>query len=369
MRSENVIRWAGQERRRGFVRGIHETRLLLVFLFLVAGWLSSCAEGPPEPPGADGVESQCDRAVLRGMTWLEDFLDREANREDLGMDPVFIFLELAVSSRHAGVRTQALATARRYAKPAAEAILAAEEPLDRADTVELIEFLAEADVLGLDVKALLKKAKTALASHPTFEALYGVAFEDLVLVSTQELFDTVMSIYSVAKARAVHGDAFKVEPGLPEVLDLLADLPLVSAKDDPSVDRAIFRENAYLVTHVAYLLSDYNRIRVRWSDAPWLFEYLRENFDAVLKARDLELVAEFVDVFLSLGLTESDDEDVRAGTKFLLAAQNPDGSWGAWNEREDPYEAIHFTWCAVCGLRGRVFLTGTAYEHFLRKAL
>jgi hypothetical protein len=235
--------------------------------------------------------------------------------------------------------------------------------------VELLELVAEAEPLDLDAPALLAKAKAALAVRPTFEEIYGVAFEDLALLPTQELFATVMSVYGVAKAEATYGAEFRVEPGIADVLGALARLPLISAADDPAEDRATFREYAYLVTHVAYLLSDYNRIRQKRDDAPWLVDYVRENFDAVLQAGDVELVAEFVDVLRSLGLTEESDEDVRAGTEFLLDARNPDGSWGNWQGEGSPYRAMHFTWCAICGLRVRDFATGTPYERFLRKEL
>jgi spermidine synthase len=320
-------------------------------------------------PPAESLASREDRAVLSGMAFMEKFLDEESNRQGIGIDAVYIFLELAATSIHPEIRSRALALARRYAGPSATALLAAKAPLTRVETIELLELLAEAKVLGLDVPPLRKRAEEALATRSSFEALYKTAFDDLAFLESQELFETVMSIYSVAKAEAIHGEAFRVEPGVAEVLGFLAELPLVSAADDPSEDRALFRENAYLVTHVAYLLTDYNRIRLLPADAPWLDRYLKENFAAVLAARDVELVAEFIDVFRSMGRTAADDERVRAGTEFLLATQNPDGSWGTREEGESAYQALHDTWCAVCGLRRRSFLVGSAYEGFLRGEL
>ena len=334
---------------------------LLEALLLAGLLLAGCA--------AEGLAARRDRAVLQGMAWLEQSIDRGSHREELGTDPVFLFLELAESARSDVVRSRAMAAARRYAGPTVESFLAPDEPLGPADTVDLIEILADAETLGLDVEAIRSRAKAALARHRDFGALYGVEFDDLSIASTEELFDVTMSVYSLAKAEAAFGEEFRVEPGIREVLGFLATVPLVSAEDDPSEGRTIFREHAYLVTHVAYLLSHYNRIRLVPGDAPWVIDYLRSNFGAVLEAGDVELVAEFVDVFRSLGLTEEDDEDVRTGTEFLLETQNPDGSWGPHGEAEDTYDAIHFSWCAVCALRERTFVTGTAYERLLRSEL
>ena len=153
------------------------------------------------------------------------------------------------------------------------------------------------------------------------------------------------------------------------MLAFLHDYPLVPAPEDPEGDWDLFREYAYLVTHAAYVLTNYNQLLLRETDAPWIQRYLRENFDAVLASGDVELVAEFVDVFRSMGRSEADDPDVRAGTDFLLATQNPDGSWGRWRTEADAYFAMHYTWCAVCGLRDREPREGTVFDRYVRRAL
>ncbi|MEN8150790.1 MAG: hypothetical protein ABFS86_13285, partial [Planctomycetota bacterium] len=318
-----------------------------------------------EGDGPDELAARRDRAVLDGMAWMEEFIGRGSHLEELQTDPAFLFLELAETAGREEVRRRALAVARRFAGPTAARFLALDEPLGPGETVDLIELLPEADALGLDVGPLRERALAALARHRGFAALYGVALDGLADASSAERFDVAMSVYSLAKAEAVFGEEFRVEPGIREVLDVLGEVPLVSAEGD----RFAFREDAYLATHVAYLLNHYNRLRLDRADAPWVVTYLRANFRAVLEAGDVELVGEFLDVFRTLGGTEENDGDIRAGTEFLLSVQNPDGSWGSPAGTEDVYDALHLTWCAVCGLCERRVVTGTAYERLLRAEL
>ena len=333
--------------------------------------LGGCASWPSgSARRTDTWAARRDQAVVRGMAWMETFLGKGSNLDEVGLDAVYIFLEIAASSQNAEIRTRALVAARRYARSVVKQVLADDaKPLDNGDLVDLMDLLAESEPLGLDARPLRARAIEALERCNTFKALHGVAFADLPTASEDDVFDTMMSVYSQAKAQAVCGRAFAVRPGLARMLAFVKARPLLSAIDDTSEGKQTFQDHAYLVTHVAYILSNYGRLQLRRADAPWVYRYLRANFDAVLADKDIELVAEFVDVFRSLGYCENDDADVRAGTVFLLGCQNADGSWGPWREEEAPYDAIHYTWCAVSALRGRVFLQGTAYERYLAKVL
>jgi len=300
---------------------------------------------------------------------MEAFLAKDTHLDDVGLDSVYIFLEIAASSRNAEIRAKASTIARRYAKRLAKRLMNTDGLLEGGDLVDLLDLLSEAAPLGLDAKVLGRRARESLAVCNSFEDLHGVAFEDLATASEDDLFDAMMSVYSLAKAQAACGDAFKVTPGLAEVLAFLEHRHFMDAVDDLSDEKETFQDHAYLATHVAYILSNYGRLRLWRADAPWVYRYLRANFHAVLADKDIELTAEFVDIFRSLGCREADDADLRAGTAFLLAAQNADGSWGPWKNEEDAYDAMHYTWCALGALRERVFLKGTPYEQHLRNVL
>jgi len=351
-----------------YVRRLQGRWRLAVVVLLATATLSGCV-APPAKFTAEQWITRRDRAVMRGMDWMEAFLAKDSNLDDVGLDSVYIFLEIAASSRNAEIREKALTVAKRYAKHVADRLVQAETPLDNWDLLDLVDLLAEAEPLGLDAELLRARASESMGYFHSFQDFTDVAFDDLAGASEDDVFDTMMGVYSLAKATAVCGPDFEITPGLADVLALVKGREFVSAADDTSKDKDIFQDHAYLATHAAYILSNYGRLRLHRSDAPWIYRYLRANFAAVLADKDIELVAEFIDIFRSLGRSETDDADVRVGAEFLLAAQNDDGSWGPWRDEEDAYSAIHYTWCAVSGLRERMFLENTPYECYIARVL
>ena len=75
---------------------------------------------------------------------------------------------------------------------------------------------------------------------------------------------------------------------------------------------------------------------------------LRASVEDAAALNDPDMMGEILDSLKSFGLTEADPL-VRQGTEFLLAHQNPDGSWGDVNET-DVYSRYHTTETAVNGL-------------------
>lgn len=118
---------------------------------------------------------------------------------------------------------------------------------------------------------------------------------------------------------------------------------------------------AYLMTHVGYVPTGYGRHRLRVTDAPWLYRYLRENFYAAMQMGELDLFAEFVDLLRQYGCTESSDAQLRHGTRYLLSLYRQAGdSWLAHREHYEQkeisdYDALHKPWTAIAGLRRRFF--------------
>ena len=142
----------------------------------------------------------------------------------------------------------------------------------------------------------------------------------------------------------------------------LGRYPLPAAADAPdgANDPAVY-DTAYLVTHVAYLPTGYGRHRLRVEDAPWLHRYLRENFYAVLAMGELDLVAEFVDLYRQYGCTEANDRQLRDGSRHLLRLYATAGRrWMAHREsyetmESNAYDLLHKPWTAIAGLRRRRF--------------
>jgi hypothetical protein len=94
---------------------------------------------------------------------------------------------------------------------------------------------------------------------------------------------------------------------------------------------------------------------------PWLYDFHRQNFYAMLEMGELDLVAEAVDSLRQYGCTEDNDIQVRDGTRYLLDVWHDGGeSWGAYREpgetdsMVDAYDYIHKVWTGVLGVRPRL---------------
>ncbi|HEX8500427.1 MAG TPA: hypothetical protein VF659_07555 [Pyrinomonadaceae bacterium] len=109
-----------------------------------------------------------------------------------------------------------------------------------------------------------------------------------------------------------------------------------------------FYDTVYAVTHVVYTLNDYGQRRVPARLLPGEFAFLKEHLHAAVAAGDADMLGEFMDSLRAFGLDDGDAE-IREGTAYLLAHQNPDGSWGDPAER-DVYHRYHPTWNAVAAL-------------------
>jgi hypothetical protein len=298
---------------------------------------------------------------MRGLTWLESYFADDGHFRAVGLDAVTIFLEASVTSRNPHIRDKARRVAGVLAYRLERHYINEADGLEKADVVDILDFLAEAKHLGFDPARLLSVAERLFSQSQSDQDIYGVPTGNLRGASEDTIYELLMSAYSLEKANALYSDRFRTVFQLEHVLRFLKSRPLTSFGEYGDSGNRRAQEHAYLATHIAFVLNNYGRLRLREKDAPFLYDYLRSNFDAVLALEDVELVGEFTDVFRGMGLNSATDEMVSSGTRFLLRSQNEDGSWGNWRGEEDPYEAIHYTWCAMAGLRDRTFLQDTPY--------
>jgi hypothetical protein len=181
--------------------------------------------------------------------------------------------------------------------------------------------------------------------------------------TTGEIWDLVMWSITLTDAQTIPNlDLPAGASALPPALwRFLGSYPLVAASD--FTDRARnpkFYDTAYLVTHIAYLPTGYGRYPIYIEDAPWLYRFLRENFYSVLRMGELDLVAEFVDLFRQYGCTEENDMQLRDGTRYLLKLFHQAGNrWMAYREPNEPadtgaYNEVHKAWTGISAVRVRV---------------
>ena len=172
-------------------------------------------------------------------------------------------------------------------------------------------------------------------------------------VSTDDLGDLVLWSVSFTDAQLVAGLELPAEArDLPPALwRFLTHYPFPGARSYRNgASDMRFYDTAYLATHIAYIPTGYGRYSIYVEDAPSLYRFLRENFYAVLEMGELDLVAEFVDLFRQYGCTEQDDLQVRDGTRYLLKLFHGAGDrWMAYREpyegaKIDDYDAVHKAW-------------------------
>ena len=133
-------------------------------------------------------------------------------------------------------------------------------------------------------------------------------------------------------------------------LDVLKWLPAMRPYPLGADENVEFlRDATYAVTHIVYTLNDYGTYRLspRW--LPREFAFLKANVAAACKRKDPELLGELLDSLKAFGLHASHPLIMR-GTRYLLAEQNEDGSWGDPDE-ENIRTRCHTTWTAIDGLR------------------
>jgi hypothetical protein len=110
-----------------------------------------------------------------------------------------------------------------------------------------------------------------------------------------------------------------------------------------------FYDASYAITHVVYTMNDYGRYLLSPYWFPWEYAFLYTHLESAMAMHDPDMTGEFLDTLRAFGVGD-EDAQIRRGLDFLLDAQNPDGSWAAWDGRA-LYTDFHATWAAIDGLR------------------
>ncbi len=155
-------------------------------------------------------------------------------------------------------------------------------------------------------------------------------------------------IFFEALLTAYFGDRYGIRLGasLPDVARWIPSLrPYTWRGRKPDDD---FYSIAYTVTHILYVHNDYDRRALPRADFQPEFDFLTAHFRRNIEAKDPETLGEFIDSLLVLGMPESDPL-IREGMDFILARQNPDGSWGDPKDT-DIYNRYHTTWTGIGAL-------------------
>ena len=344
-----------------------------ITLALTAALLFACASDPGMA-AAPFVTKRCsakerarfperrEQAVVRGTAWMAGFLEDLENLRGLGTDAAVIFLA-GQNASSATVRDLSLPLAR-YEAGRVLSLFSDSALSSRSDLFEALWLLSESANLQLPVEPLLTHVRERLLRLPTPESIYAIDLAHLDRVPEDDVYELLIDSYIADRAALAHPELPLTTFRLGKVLPFVLSRPYVRYEDDPSQNHSKFVDHAYLATHVAYVLSDYARLKLSPEDLGPLYGYLRSEFASAIRDGSLELIAEFVDVFRLLGFDDRDDM-VCQGTRWILERQLPDGGWGGSKDGK-PYDQIHSTWVAVDALRDRDFLEGTPYAKFIK---
>ena len=180
----------------------------------------------------------------------------------------------------------------------------------------------------------------------------------------------MLSPYAVwvdALTRSYMGECYGVRLGasLADVIKWLPTMrpyPTYDGRDNPDFYWAL-----YAVTHIVYTLNNYSLYRLSPRCLPDEYTFLKLNLRHFIAMEDPESIGELLDSLKAFGLPESHPL-ILEGMSFLIAQQNPDGSWGDPDE-EDIYQRYHPTWTAIDGLREYAWRGGLRRPQSLRPLL
>lgn len=308
-------------------------------------------------------------AVRRGADWLIRYVVEPAHLARVSVDAVALLAELGLTARDALVGARALAAARALAPRVAAPLLAPGALDDPAALRQALWLLALAQELGAPPGPLLRAAKARFDALPAPTAVYDIDVARIDGASSDEAYWVLVGAHALERARLAFPGHFEAPFGLREALAAVARRRWLGYDEDRSRGKEGFREDAYLITHVGFVLNDYGRLALPADRLPRLGRYLDAHLGGLLARRDLELVAEILDLARSAGADEGSDPRLCRATRLLLSSQGADGSWGDWRREADPYDAIHPTWTAVHALRERGALRGTPFARRVAEIL
>jgi hypothetical protein len=300
-------------------------------------------------------------AVREGLKELTEFFaSRPEAIKTLGSDAVESLLDAGYSaSNMPDVQSAARTEARRV-------LLQLTAPLVKREpgSVRCDEFR---DLLSLTIYAhqLQAEGERAMAAL-TNAGIHACGSLDKAMSSETGAWNRVMWSIEITGAQTVPGLVLppEVHTFPQSVWRSLQDYPLTGARAYPeAASNETFYQTAYLATHIAYIPTGYGRYAIHIEDSPRLFRFLRENFYPVLELGELDLTAEFSDLFRQYGCTEANDLQLRDATRYLLRLFHAAGDhWMAHRESYEPtaisdYDLVHKPWTGVGGVRTRVLET------------
>lgn len=211
------------------------------------------------------------------------------------------------------------------------------QAVPRLTTIDFLGFDPLREAVPADIPKACAKCKAINVRGAKLCHQCGSA---LVMTSRFDVyFDALVTAYS--------GNIYGMRFGA-DYADVIQHLPSLRPYPTSTRSNNAFFSVAYAVTHVVYTMNDYGYYRLRPEWFADEYNYLRAHFPMVVDSKDPETLGEFLDTLRAFGAGDNDPM-IRDGIEYLLAHQNPDGSWGDPN-LDDVYIRYHTTWTSIGGL-------------------
>jgi hypothetical protein len=305
--------------------------------FVIGG---SWREHRPLWPGARFTAADHERALRRGLFFLYAAASQRDTFREWGHDLLSAFVNIAATNADREISD--LAWRMGHERAMAWRGLNREVPAnaDADDIANLVYGSDAAEALGVPDRPFHDALVRAASRFSTADYLgFDPRREPPPAQSRYEIFqDALIGAYTF--------DHYDVPIGA-RYTDVLRWLPAMHPY--PARGSGLYYRSVYTITHVVYTYNGYNQYRIAPKCFPDEFAYLNANFEQAIADNDPETLGEYLDTLQAFGLTWADSR-MRRAVESLLAAQNPDGSWG--NPKEsDPYTRYHSTWTALDGIQ------------------
>jgi len=335
-----------------------ENFLSQVFFVLILIWtavprVSATTCGTQNAPTCTQEVTACsnrvvqDEAVLRGLRWVDEFIQRDENLYFIFSDCLLMLNELA-SRRPGPVADTARHMLMECFQRGADNLSAIFEP-NVSGKWDFISILSLVKTWHIPEQPFLEFYRENFP--PTMRLDYHEEFKKALSRVNYDMLGDILIDTSFAWFfnREFPNAEFDVpETGFAEYLKQITRLPyLYNFKRDP----AAYSEQNYYVTHVVFVATNYGQKPMPEGKlARELKGYLLNEFPSVRHDdAEVDLIAEFIHCFKIFGM--GDVPEVREAVRYLLSQQHPDGSWGTEEDFEgDAYDIFHPTWAVITAL-------------------
>jgi Fe-S-cluster containining protein len=311
------------------------------------------------------------RAIQRGMEYIRSHIWSADQEEYAGSDLLYFLSFLASTAADQELRQQAQAMGEDFFQRWRRAQGRFPAQADVAVLTEWVHGYHAAERLGLHFPRIKQQLRQAA---PAFTAEEYLWFDPQVEPPPADVPEvcacgtanqrgqqicqhcraplTMMSrirVWLIACTLTYCGERYGVLFGA-RYVDVLQWLPAL--RDYPTSTSATdFYDTVYALTHLVYTINDYGRYQIPPAWLPAEYAFLRDQMEAAISLDDPDMIGEFLDALMGFGMSDRHPV-LRRGIDYLLARQNPDGSWGdASADTASSWLQFHATWTAIDGLR------------------